>query len=76
MFERLKRALGTSFVGAIALGWVFAQGILHFAYIFTAPVAGWLMRREYRGVTERANTETGSPCTMRFQNWSGPFNLC
>ena len=59
MFKRLKRALVTSFVGAIALGWVFAQVILHFAYIFSAPIAGWLMRREYRGMTERANTATG-----------------
>jgi hypothetical protein len=59
MFKRLKRALVTSFVGAIALGWLFAQGILHFAYIFSAPIAGWLMRREYRGVMERANTPTG-----------------
>jgi hypothetical protein len=59
VFERLKRALVTSFVGAIALGWVFAQGILHFASIFSAPVAGWLMRREYRGMLERANGLTG-----------------
>ncbi len=59
MFKRLKRALVTSFVGAIALGWLFAQGILHFANIFSAPIAGWLMRREYRGVMERANTATG-----------------
>ena len=49
----------TSFVGAIALGWLFAQGILHFANIFSAPIAGWLMRREYRGAMERANTATG-----------------
>ena len=57
--KRLKRALVTSFVGAIALGWLFAQGILHFANIFSAPIAGWLMRREYRGAMERANTATG-----------------
>ncbi len=59
MFRRLKRALVTSFVGAIALGWLFAQGILHFAYIFSAPIAGWLMQREYRGVMDRANTAIG-----------------
>jgi len=39
-----------SFVGAIALGWIFAQGILHFAYIFSAPVTGWLSRREFSGL--------------------------
>jgi hypothetical protein len=54
MFERLKVALVESFVGAIALGWVFAQGILHFAYIFSAPAAGWVMRREYHGIIDRA----------------------
>ena len=53
MFERLKNALVNSYVGAIALGWVFAQGILHFAYMFSAPVAGWLTRREYHGMTDR-----------------------
>jgi hypothetical protein len=37
MFERLKKTLVKSFVGAIALGWVFAQGILHFAYVCSAP---------------------------------------
>jgi hypothetical protein len=39
-----------SFVGAIALGWIFAQGILNFATIFSAPIAGFLGRREYRSV--------------------------
>lgn len=59
MFKRLKSALVTSYVGAIALGWLFAQGILHFAYTFSAPIAGWLVRREYRAVMERASTVTG-----------------
>ena len=48
MCRRLKDALVTSYVGALALGWLFAQGILHFAYVFSAPVTGWLARREYR----------------------------
>ncbi len=51
MLERLKKALVNSFVGAIALGWLFAQGILHFAYILSAPVADWLARREYHEMT-------------------------
>lgn len=58
MLERLRKVLVESFVGAIALGWLFAQGILHFAYIFSAPVAGWLTRREYRGIAERMNALT------------------
>jgi hypothetical protein len=30
MFKRLKKTLVESYVGAIGLGWLFAQGILHF----------------------------------------------
>ena len=58
MLERLKKALVTSFVGAIALGWLFSQGILHFAYVFSAPVAGWLARREYHEMADRATVST------------------
>jgi hypothetical protein len=49
MLERLKKALVESFVGAIALGWIFAQGISHFAGMFVAPLSRWLMHKEYRG---------------------------
>jgi len=59
MLERLKRVLVESFVGAIALGYLFAQGILHFANVFSAPVAAYLMRREYRGIMERTTAPTG-----------------
>jgi hypothetical protein len=55
MLERLKKVLVSSFVGAITLGWLFAHGVLHFAYVFSAPVASWLTRREYHGMTDRAN---------------------
>lgn len=48
MFKRLKRALVESFVGAVALGWIFANGIIHFAGIFASPVADWVTRSEYR----------------------------
>ena len=59
MFKRLKEMLVGSYIGAIALGWLFGQGILHFASIFSVPVAGWLMRREYGPVMERANSMRG-----------------
>lgn len=52
MFKKFKTALVKSFVGAIALGWIFAQAILHFAYIFSNPVTGWLTRREYSGLVK------------------------
>ena len=48
MLERLKRALVESFVGAIALGYLLAQGILHFVNIFASPIAGWVSRSYYK----------------------------
>lgn len=58
MLERLRAVLVNSFVGAIAIGWVFAQGVLHFAYMFSAPVADWLTRREYHGIADRVAMPT------------------
>jgi hypothetical protein len=60
MFERLKNALVNSFVGAITLGWIFAQGILHFTDVFSAPFANWIMRREYPGFVDGVTGSTGS----------------
>lgn len=40
MLNRLKRTLVESFVGAIALGYLLAQTILHFVNIFASPVVG------------------------------------
>jgi hypothetical protein len=53
MFERLKRALVESYVGAIALGWTLAQTILHFVGIFSSPVAGWVTQKEIRQIDPR-----------------------
>lgn len=36
-----------SFVGAICLGYLFAQGFIHLAYVLTAPLASWISRKEY-----------------------------
>lgn len=52
MLEQIKKALVDSYIGAIGLGWMFAQTILHFAYIFSAPITGWLTRRQYHGFVE------------------------
>ena len=59
MLKRLKKALVESFVGAIALGWIFAQGILHFANIFATPLAGWITRGEYRGLSNSVTLPSG-----------------
>lgn len=49
MVKRFKDALVGSFIGAIALGWIFAQAILRFAYVFSTPIATWVTRRNYAG---------------------------
>lgn len=55
MFKRLKKAMVESYVGAIGLGWLSAQGILHLSFIFTAPLAGLISRTEY-GALQRPGT--------------------
>jgi len=57
MFKRWKRALVGSYVGAIAVGWIFAQGVLHFAYVFSAPIASWIARNEYRGIMDQSTVK-------------------
>jgi hypothetical protein len=59
MLKRLRSALVRSFVGAVALGWVFAESVFHFAYMFSAPITGWLSRREYRGLSGQSIGPTG-----------------
>lgn len=54
LFKRLKHALVSSYVGAIAVGWILAQGILHFAYMFSTPITSWIARSEYRGIMEQS----------------------
>ena len=54
MFDRLKRTLVESFVGAIALGYLFAQAALNFVNVFRAPVAGWVRQREFPSTTAAA----------------------
>jgi len=54
VLRRFKLVLVESFVGAIALGWLFAQGILHFAYIFAVPVVNWVGRNTYRKFADQA----------------------
>jgi hypothetical protein len=46
----MKQALVESYVGAIALGYLLAQVILHFVNIFASPVGGWISRKQYGGL--------------------------
>jgi len=50
MLERLRRAVVESFVGAIALGYLFAQVILHFVGTFASPIQIWITRKELHGL--------------------------
>jgi hypothetical protein len=61
MFERLKRTLLESFIGAIALGYLLAQVIITFVNIFTAPVEAWVVRSEFREITPRTANWAGFP---------------
>ncbi len=63
MLKRLRKALVKSFVGAIALGWVFADSISQLASMFAAPVASWITRREYRDFAQR--TEVGTAFSLQ-----------
>ena len=59
MLDRLKRALVETYVGAIALGYLFAQAILHFVNTFASPVAGWISRKQYGGLVEHTTALPG-----------------
>lgn len=54
MFERLKRTLVESYVGAIAMGWLLTTAILDFVSIFSAPVQSWVSRSESRALWHTA----------------------
>ncbi len=47
-----------SYVGAICLGYLFAQGLIHLAYVFVAPITGWISRKEYRALTLAPDVST------------------
>ncbi len=61
MLEKLRKTLVDSYVGAIALGYLLAQGLLSFIGIFSSPAAGWLMRHELHALTERTATSSSWP---------------
>ena len=61
MLDRTRQALVESYVGAIALGYLFAESLLHVAGIISAPVSGWIMRSEYRGLIGAGPGFRGSP---------------
>jgi len=63
MFNRLKSALVESFVGAIGLGYVLAQTIIHFVNIFASPITTWIARDEYRRIVPQNLAQQSSALT-------------
>ena len=59
MLKRLKRSLVESYVGAIALGWIFAQSIFYFAGALLAPFTAWISRNEYQRVAGEFSKSQG-----------------
>jgi hypothetical protein len=58
VFNQLRRVLVESFVGAIALGWLLAQGLMHFVDVFAAPIGTWVARAEYREFANHPSVST------------------
>jgi hypothetical protein len=68
MLERLKTALSNmktalvdSYVGAIALGWLFAEGITRFVSIVTEPFQSWLAQRQFWKANHFSSATPGYP---------------
>jgi hypothetical protein len=68
MLKRLKQTLVESFVGAVALGYLLAQSVLHFVSIFTTPLTSWVMRNEFmpRSVTKAFSLKDALPGLFEF----------
>jgi hypothetical protein len=68
MLEQLKTALANmrtalvdSFVGAIAVGWLFADGIARFVSILTEPFQRWLAQRQFWNANHYSSAAPGYP---------------
>jgi len=75
MLERLKTALVhiktalvDSFVGAIALGSLFAYGIMRFVDIFIEPITHWITQRQYWGMSNHNSAPPPFPYQFAFTN--------
>lgn len=67
MLDRLRAALVDSFAGAIALGFLFAEGIQRMAYIFADPVTRWLLQRFQEQQNGRYSSLFTSPPRFPFE---------
>lgn len=75
MLERLRRGLVDSYIGAIALGWLLAQDIMHFVGIFGAPVGAWVSQNTYRAMTQKSTGVEDFPFQAAFPELVRAFLL-
>jgi hypothetical protein len=75
MLERLKTALVNmkaalvdSYVGAIALGSLFAYGFMHFVNIFIEPFTHWITQREFWEMSHSNSAPPPFPFQLAFTN--------
>jgi hypothetical protein len=59
MLHRLKRALVDSYVGAIALGYLLAEGLEQIAMVITAPFSAWIRQEELHRIYPQGAAEPG-----------------
>lgn len=67
MLERVKNALIDSFVGAIAVAWLFAEGIMSVVGSFTSPLTRWLLDRMRWRESPTFSHAFGSPPQFPFE---------
>ena len=61
MLERLRTALVYSFVGAIVVGSLLAQGINRFVSILIEPASLWITRRQFWAMNNANSVPPGFP---------------
>lgn len=54
MFERMKRSLVESYIGAIALGYLLAESILYFVGALATPLSAWASLKQFPATSPRA----------------------
>jgi hypothetical protein len=59
MADHLKHVLVESFIGAIALGYIFAEVILYFVGMFTSPLSTWAAQNLYRAIAPGSAASLG-----------------
>src|ERR1035437_8126808 len=59
MFPELKKALVDSYVGAIALGYLLAEGAQQIIFVFTAPFSQWVAQKEFQWMIPQSAHESG-----------------